>query len=178
MTNKKYHYTYYSYEEWGMGYFGSRSCDCLPEEDISYFGSFSDKTFKPTRKIILKDDYLTRKDAMEDEIILHNYYDVAVNPHFANKSKLTSSGFICSKRFSDEEMKERRKMQKIIAREKWKNKNLDYEKKRWAKGLSEEQILSRRSREKKRYWENQKDRENRKARARERKRMLKDNSKY
>ena len=38
-----YHYTYYSYQEWGMGYFGSRSCECLPEEDIKYFGSFSDK---------------------------------------------------------------------------------------------------------------------------------------
>ena len=55
------HYTYYSYEEWGRGYFGSRSCDCLPEEDINYFGSFKDKNFKPTQKIILKDDYETRK---------------------------------------------------------------------------------------------------------------------
>lgn len=93
MTNKKYHYTYYSYEEWGMGYFGSRSCDCLPQEDVDYFGSFKNKSFKPTQKIILKDDYPTRKDAMKDEVILHNYYDVAANPHFANKAKQTSTRF-------------------------------------------------------------------------------------
>jgi len=31
-TLKEYHYTYYSYEEWGRGYFGSRTCRCLPEE--------------------------------------------------------------------------------------------------------------------------------------------------
>jgi len=68
-SNKEYHYTYYSYEEWGRGYFGSRSCECLPEEDFKYLGSFKDKTFKPTQKIILKDDYETRVAAIEDEII-------------------------------------------------------------------------------------------------------------
>jgi hypothetical protein len=93
MSNKKYHYTYYSYEEWGMGYFGSRSCDCLPEEDVDYFGSFSHKNFHPTQKIILKDDYSTRADAMKDEVTLHDYYDVAANPHFANRAKQTSTRF-------------------------------------------------------------------------------------
>ena len=93
MSNKKYHYTYYSYEEWGMGYFGSRSCDCLPEEDVNYFGSFTHKNFHPTQKIILKSDYPTRADAMRDEVILHDYYDVAANPHFANRAKQTSTRF-------------------------------------------------------------------------------------
>jgi len=59
------------------------------------------------------------------------------------------------------------------SRQKWRDKNPDYEKERWAKGLTEEQVLARRAREKKRYWENQKDRETRKERARERKRRLK-----
>ena len=95
-SNKKYHYTYYSYEEWGMGYFGSRSCDCLPEEDINYFGSFKDKNFKPTQKTILKDDYETRVDAIEDEIILHNFYQVDKNPHFANKARQKTTGFYYS----------------------------------------------------------------------------------
>lgn len=94
MNNKKYHYTYYSYEEYGRGYFGSRSCNCLPEEDIKYFGSFKDKSFKPTKKIILKSDYKTREDAINDEIILHNFYKVDKNLHFANKSKQTSKKFI------------------------------------------------------------------------------------
>ena len=88
-----HHYTYYSFEEWGRGYIGVRSCKCLPEEDTKYFGSFSDKSFNPTQKVILKSNYETRKKADEDEIILHNFYNVAKNPHFANKAKATSAGF-------------------------------------------------------------------------------------
>jgi hypothetical protein len=92
-TPKEYHYTYYSYEEWGRGYFGSRTCRCLPEKDVKYFGSSKDKTFKPKYKIILKDDYVTRLEAYADEIILHDFYDVGNNPHFANRAKATSTGF-------------------------------------------------------------------------------------
>ena len=92
-TPKEYYYTYYSYEEWGRGYIGSRGCKFLPEEDINYFGSFRDKTFKPTQKIILKSDYATREEAYADEIILHDFYDVANNPHFVNRAKATSTGF-------------------------------------------------------------------------------------
>jgi hypothetical protein len=101
-TPKEYYYTYYSYEEWGRGYFGSRGCKCLPEKDVKYFGSFCDKTFRPTQKIILKDDYTTRAEAYADEIILHDYYDVANNPHFANRAKQTTILFSISK----ERMKE------------------------------------------------------------------------
>jgi hypothetical protein len=101
-TPKEYYYTYYSYEKWGRGYFGSRGCYCLPEEDIRYLGSFTDKTFKPTQKIILKSDYATREEAYTDEIILHDFYDVANNPHFANKSKLNSTKFFLSKEQSRE----------------------------------------------------------------------------
>jgi hypothetical protein len=100
-TPREYYYTYYSYEEWGRGYFGSRGCKCLPEKDVKYFGSFNDKTFRPTQKIILKDDYLTREEAYADEIILHDYYDVANNPHFANRAKATSTRFFYA--FSKEE---------------------------------------------------------------------------
>jgi hypothetical protein len=92
-TKKEYYYTYYSYEEWGRGYFGSRKCYCLPEEDVKYLGSSKDKTFKPIQKIILKSDYATREEAIVDEIILHNFYDVANNLHFANKAKQTSTKF-------------------------------------------------------------------------------------
>jgi len=89
---KKHHYVYHSYEEWGRDYIGIRSCDCLPEEDTKYFGSFKDKSFKPTEKTIL---FVceTRKEALEIEIKLHNFFDVAVNPQFANKAKAKSTGF-------------------------------------------------------------------------------------
>ena len=88
----KHHYVYKSYEEEGREYIGCRSCNCLPEEDIKYFGSFKDKTFKPTGKTIM---FVceTRKEVLEIEIELHNFFDVAVNPKFANQSKQTSTGF-------------------------------------------------------------------------------------
>ena len=87
-----YYYTYYSYEEWGRGYIGSRGCECLPENDIGYFGSYRDKTFNPTKKTILG-IYDTREKALVDEIILHYFYDVANNPHFANQANATCTGF-------------------------------------------------------------------------------------
>jgi hypothetical protein len=65
----------------------------LPEEDVEYFGSFSDKTFKPTRKIILRSDYENAEELAKDEVILHDFYGVAINPHFANKAKATSTSF-------------------------------------------------------------------------------------
>ena len=88
----KYHYVYRSFEKVGREYIGIRSCNCLPEEDTKYFGSFKDETFKPTEKIIL---FIceTRKEAAEIEIELHNFFDVAVNPKFANRSKQTSTRF-------------------------------------------------------------------------------------
>ena len=88
----KQHYVYHSYEEWGREYIGVRSCDCLPEEDIKYFGSFYDKSFNPTEKTIL---FVceTRKEVLEIEIELHDFFDVAVNPQFANKAKATSTKF-------------------------------------------------------------------------------------
>ena len=95
-TPKEYYYTYYSYEEYGRDYIGSRKCQCLPENDIGYFDSYTDKTFKPTQKIILG-IYQTRKEAFADEIILHEFYDVANNFHFTNKAKLTTTKFHPSK---------------------------------------------------------------------------------
>jgi hypothetical protein len=99
---KNYYYTYYSYEEWGRGYIGRRGCDCLPEEDSKYFGSFTDKTFKPTQKIILQ-VFNTLEEVVEAEVILHNFYQVDINPHFANKAKSTSTGFFI--KWTDEQRK-------------------------------------------------------------------------
>ena len=70
----KYFYVYYSYEEFGRGYIGKRECKCLPEEDVKYFGTYRDKTFKPTQKIILE-VFSSREEVMEAEIKLHNFYE-------------------------------------------------------------------------------------------------------
>jgi len=102
-----HHYVYYSYEEWGRGYIGVRSCHCSPENDCKYFGSFYDKTFKPTNKIVLT-EFSDREEALAAEIKLHDFYQVHKNPHFANKTKQTSTKFagpggfdICVKRNPD-----------------------------------------------------------------------------
>ena len=86
------HYIYYSYEEWGRGYLGARSCTCSPALDVEYMGSFRDKTFKPTQKIIIK-EFSTRQEVLEAEVKLHAFFDVGKNPHFANLAKATSAGF-------------------------------------------------------------------------------------
>lgn len=87
-----YHYVYYSYEEWGRGYIGVRECECLPEEDSQYMGSFYDKSFHPSNKIILE-IFETRQQALAGEIALHAYYDVKNNPHFANQANQTCTSF-------------------------------------------------------------------------------------
>lgn len=88
------YYVYYSYEEWGRGYIGSKpsGCSCAPEDD-PYFGSFKDKTFKPTHKIILG-VYENPEDCIAAEVFLHSYFEVDVNPHFANLARQTSTGFV------------------------------------------------------------------------------------
>lgn len=88
-----YYYTYYTYEEWGRGYIGSRVSKVPPEQDTTYMGSFRDKTFKPTKKIIIASHYNTRKEALTDEAILHDFYQVDINSHFANRAKLGSPDF-------------------------------------------------------------------------------------
>ena len=109
------HYVYYSYEEWGRGYIGSRSCKCDPQEDVKYFGSFRDKTFSPTHKIIIQ-EFETREEALEAEILLHAFFSVDKNSHFANIAKQVSTGFFlqpfgntnCLGRVMPEEERKRR----------------------------------------------------------------------
>ena len=91
-SKQKFHYVYYSYEEWGRGYIGKRTCTCAPECDTKYMGSFSDKTFKPSNKIILG-VFPTSKEALTAEALLHDAYNVSQNPLFANKAKQTSTWF-------------------------------------------------------------------------------------
>ena len=93
--SKKYFYVYYSYEPWGRGYIGKRECWCTPEEDVKYFGSFRDKTFKPTEKIILE-VFDSLEEVLQTEILLHDFYEVDKNPHFANRAKATSDRFCFS----------------------------------------------------------------------------------
>lgn len=88
-----YYYTYLTTDETdGRMYIGSRGCKCIPSKDVLYYGSFKDKTFKPTSKKILK-QFETREEAFKHEIYLHYILDVAANPKFANKCRVTTTGF-------------------------------------------------------------------------------------
>ncbi len=88
-----YFYTYYSYEPFGRGYIGSRGSSVEPHLD-RYFGSFTDNTFNPTEKIIIS-THLSREEASQAEIKLHEFFGVDKNPHFSNKVKASTSG-LCS----------------------------------------------------------------------------------
>ena len=86
-------YTYYSYEEFGRGYIGYRKCPKTntPDQD-SYLGSYTDKTFKPSSKIILT-IHSNAEEAREAERKIQEFFDVLSNPHFVNKSIQTGKGF-------------------------------------------------------------------------------------
>jgi hypothetical protein len=101
-NKKKHFYVYYSYEPWGRGYIGKRECECLPEEDIKYFGSYGDKTFKPTKKIILE-TFDSKENALEAERLLHKFYNVKDNSHFANRANQSSSRAYKALKISDED---------------------------------------------------------------------------
>ena len=59
---------------------------------VNYFGSFSDKTFSPTEKIVIQ-EFLTREEAIAAEVVLHEFYQVHRNPHFANQARQTTTKF-------------------------------------------------------------------------------------
>jgi len=103
-------YVYYSYEEWGRGYIGARSRSW--EGDNNYLGTFTDRTFAPTEKIILA-EFETMAEALEAECALHEFYDIARNPHFANRACQTSTGFTRSGRKDSPETIEKKRIAHI-----------------------------------------------------------------
>lgn len=97
-----YHYTYMitvnNPTDVRKLYLGVRSCKVIPEQDL-YFGSC--RPFKAWQKQYgtdgLKKQILalwpTRKEALNHEILLHDCFDVAVNPEFWNQAKQIADGF-------------------------------------------------------------------------------------
>ncbi len=86
----------------GKSYIGARTCDTNPSEDIGikYFSSSTDEDFMKEQKLFLNrftyevlNEYDTRKDAINNEILLHNLNDVGKNNMYYNKAKQTSSYF-------------------------------------------------------------------------------------
>jgi hypothetical protein len=156
----RHHYVYYSYEDFGRGYIGSRTCDCLPEED-RYFGSFYDKTFNPNNKIILE-VFDTREEALDAEIKLHQFYDVARNSHFANQSKQTSTGFSAEgvvrsdeyKQKMSESMKKREYQKEWVEKAKQNRRSFDGEQNPFYQKTHKQETRERISNTLKEYFQN------------------------
>jgi len=102
----KTNYVYYSYEEWGRGYIGVKF-NSDPETD-GYYGTYYDKAFSPTQKMVLG-CFETKEEALEAEVILHRFFQVDRNPHFANQSRQASTKFFydCSGRRHSEETRQK-----------------------------------------------------------------------
>ena len=63
-----------------------------PAED-NYYGTFYDKSFEPTEKIVLG-AFDTKEEALAAEVALHEFFKVDSNPYFANQSRQLTTKFV------------------------------------------------------------------------------------
>lgn len=94
---KLYHYTYWLTDlNTNMHYIGCRTSNVPPIQD-KYFSSS-----KKIKQLIVEGHQFDKKvlaiwpsrtDAITHEILLHDIFNVGINPQFLNKSKQTSTGF-------------------------------------------------------------------------------------
>lgn len=102
-SSQKFHYVYQITEiSTNKKYIGSRTSKIDPILDLGlkYFSSSSNKNFiksqkeNPTNfKYKILSAHNTREEAIDEEIRLHNLYDVGRNLEFYNESKQSSSKF-------------------------------------------------------------------------------------
>ena len=103
--SKKFNYVYLITElSSNRKYIGVRSCDISIENDLGkiYKSSSSDLDFINRQKVNKNDytytllsNYDTRIEAVNEEIRLHNLYDVDVNNKYFNKVKSVATDFTC-----------------------------------------------------------------------------------
>ena len=102
--NYKYHYVYrITNKVTQMYYYGDRSCNCQPSEDIGikYFSTSTLKLFIKDQKVnpqdykykVVKIFETCREDAKQLEVDLHKKFDVKNHNKFINRANQTSSGF-------------------------------------------------------------------------------------
>ena len=101
--NNKFHYVYEIIElNSDMRYIGSRTSKIHPTLDIGikYFSSSRNKEFilnqknNPSNyKYVVLDIFEDKKSAIDEEIRLHNLYDVGKNKKYYNRSKQTSNKY-------------------------------------------------------------------------------------
>ncbi len=103
LFDKNYHYTYrIDNIKMAKSYIGVRTSKIHPEKDlgIKYFSHSTDKNFMVDQrenpenyKYLVIEIHPTRSSAIGEEISLHVWFDVGVNPKFYNRVKQTSTSF-------------------------------------------------------------------------------------
>ena len=104
MKTYKYHYVYrITNLITAMHYYGDRSCNCHPSEDIGikYFSTNTLKLFIQDQKNnpqdykykVVRIYETTREGAKQLEVDLHKKFDVKNHPKFINRANQTSAGF-------------------------------------------------------------------------------------
>jgi len=102
----QYHFTYrITNIELNKHYYGVRSSKIEPSKDlgIKYFSSSCDSNFIKDQKnnphlykYIIVSVFKTRKEAIDQEIVLHDKFNVAINENFYNRAKATLTSFDCT----------------------------------------------------------------------------------
>lgn len=90
-------YVYILEDAKGKAYIGSKTCkNCFkpnhnPATD-GYMGSSTDSSYKPINKTVLATFELAQ-EALAHEMLLHDLFNVAISPLFANRAKQTNTKF-------------------------------------------------------------------------------------
>lgn len=103
MENKKFHYVYKitntNPTDKRRFYIGVRSSSCQPKADIKYLSSSKpliesiEKQGKENFTKEILSIWETRKEAVLEEIRLHELFNVGANPEYYNRAKQTNIGF-------------------------------------------------------------------------------------
>jgi len=81
----KNYYVYVTFFDDGYFYIGSRICECKPEEDVSYFGSYKNKNYFNPNKVIIKEFFDESEMIFCENSLIEKYLN---NVYCINQNKV------------------------------------------------------------------------------------------